>query len=440
MKLYIKRWGINGEGIGYVKNKPVFVEGAMPGELVDVTITSQNGRFANAKINEILEPSPRRRNPICPKWEQCGGCALSHVDYKGQVRMKEASLKEALRKYAGYTGPIEPLIKNPNALGYRNALKLPFGYDGSGQLISGMYAAGGKEFVPLERCIIHTKPLEKARQELTELLRSYGLPVKDEAHPQGLLSLVMKEFDGKVHIILVTSPEFDLTPDQIDGILALENVESLWQSLKTEKEESEPDVFGSQMRHLGGAQEIDFPFAGLQLKLLPRSFFQLNTAQAKNLYEQVVNLIPDTNKLLIEAYSGIGAISLLGADKADKIIGIESIPDAVDNANENARLNHKENVEFVCGDAAKKLREITARTHAKTIVVDPPRGGLNLEMLHALKKARPETIIYVSCNPSTLAKDLGFLKDLYTIEKVQPVDMFSQTPHIETIVLLSRNS
>ena len=435
MKTTIKKWGINGEGIAYSRKKAVFVENAIPDEVVDLTITENKPTYAIGKVNEIIEPSPRRRKPMCPHWEKCGGCSMMHVDYKGQVRMKMQVLKEALRKYANYTGPIEPLMKNPNPLGYRNACKLPFGKE-DGKIVTGMYEAGTNDFVPISRCIIHSKKLEKVRGEITELLNEYSLPVSSKAHPEGLMYLVLKEYDGLVYVILVTS-EMELPEELADKILGLEDVAGLWQSVKT-PDDPEYELFGSGMVHLGGRMAMELNLKDFKLSLLPRSFFQLNTVQSIALYEAVASMIPEHSRLIVEAYSGAGAISLFVGDKADKVIGIENVEDAVASANENALANGKDNVHFVCADAAAEMKEIASKNHIDTLIADPPRSGLSSQMRDAIIKAAPETFIYVSCNPSTLAKDIADLSRDYEIKKVQPVDMFSQTPHIETVVLLSR--
>ncbi len=433
MKAEIKKWGINGEGIAYNKKKPIFVENAIPGEVVDLKIVENKGSYAIGEVNRIIEPAPRRRKPICPHWQTCGGCSLMHVDYKGQIRMKEQALKQALKKYAGYTGPILPMIKNPDPLGYRNACKLPFGLE-NGKTVTGMYKRGTNKFVPLDRCIIHSKKLEKVRQELIPLIQKAGLKPAVNDQP-GLKTLVLKEFDGKVHVVFVTTP-MEIPQSLVDEILeTLPEVASVWQSIK---EPYDPDfeLFGKKVLHLGGEMKMTLSLDDFQLDLLPKSFFQLNTRQAVNLYKTIASWIPSHSKLLVEAYSGIGAISLFVADQADEVIGIEWIEDAVANASENALINGRENVSFRCGDAGEEMEKLVRTRKIDTLIVDPPRSGLNKKMKESILKSRPETLIYVSCNPSTLGKDLEELQKAYTIRVVQPFDFFSQTPNIETAVLL----
>lgn len=433
MKAEIKKWGINGEGIAYLKKKPIFVENAIPGETVDLHITENKGSYAIGEVNKVLVPAPRRREPICPHWQTCGGCALMHVDYKGQIRMKEQALKQALKKYAGYTGPIEPMIKNPDPLGYRNACKLPFGLE-NGKTVTGMYKRGSNEFVSLDRCIIHSKKLEKVRQELTPLIQKAGLKPADDQHP-GLKTLVLKEFDGKVHVVFVTTP-MEIPQSLVDDILeTIPEVASIWQSIK-EKDDPDFELFGKKVLHLGGEMKMTLNLDEFELDLLPKSFFQLNTKQAINLYKTIASWIPAHSKLLVEAYSGVGAISLFAADQADEVIGIEWIEDAVANANANAMINGKQNVSFICSDAGEEMEKLAKTRQIDTLIVDPPRSGFNRKMKESILRARPKTLIYVSCNPSTLGKDLEILQKAYRIKKVQPFDFFSQTPNIETAMLL----
>ncbi len=434
MQTKIKKWGINGEGIAYVNKKAVFVENAIPGEVVDIEIDQDCDTYARAHATDIIEPAPRRRQAPCANWQDCGGCGLMHVDYKGQVRMKEQVLKEALRKYAGYDGEILPLIKNPNPLAYRNACKLPFGI-ADGKTVTGMYRRATNEFVPMERCLIHSKKLEFARMAIHELVNKYHLPVASEENPAGLRMLVLKEFDDQVHAVFITG-EMELPEEFVKEVLEnIPEIASVWQSIKN-ADDSEIEVFGKEVKHLGGQEQMTLTLGDFTLSLLPKSFFQLNTAQAKNLYEWIAARIPSNTGLMVEAYSGVGAISLYAANKAEHVIGIESIADAVDNANANARLNSKDNLSFVCGDAAAELKTITHDNHIDTLVVDPPRSGLDDAMKEAILEAKPQTLLYVSCNPATLGKDLKVLQKEYRITCVQPFDIFSQTPHVETAVVL----
>lgn len=432
MKTRIKKTGINGEGIGYKGKKPIFIMHTFPGELVEFTMDSENEKYGTGTVEKVLEASPRRHHSVCRYWKECGGCSLIQLDYKGQVRTKEALLKEALRKYAGYTGPIMPLVKNPSVLGYRNACKLPLEMV-DGKIETGMYERNSNKFVPLPRCLIHSKILEATRGAVVALLNQFHVQACSKSVPSGFRTLVMKEFGGKVQIIFVTG-KTTIAQELIEQLMKIEEVVSIWQSVK--KDNIDHELFGSKMIHLAGQEKMEVEVDGLKLQLLPRSFFQLNTQQAARLYKIVEEWTPISN-VVVEAYSGIGAMTLLVSSKAKKVIGIESIEDAVINAKENAVLNHKENVEFICGDAGSELNKIAQENKIDTLIVDPPRTGLNAEMIEAIKTAKIQTIIYISCNPSTLGKNLESLKE-YKIAKVQPVDIFSQTAHVETVCLLTK--
>lgn len=434
MKVKIKKWGINGEGVGFVNKKAFFIENAIPEETVEAEVTNDHGTWMEGKTTEVLEPSPRRRHPMCPHWQECGGCSLMHVDYKGQVRMKEKVLADTLRKYCGYEGRILPLMKNPVPLAYRNALKLPFGLKDD-HLVTGMYARNSNDFIPLDRCLIHEKKLEAARKQITEILDQKGYR-PDTPEKPGLKTLVAKEFDGKIHVALITGP-MEIDPETVDALLELPDVASVWQSIK-EADSPNFELFGNHVTHLGGEMTMSLDLDGLSIDLLPRSFFQLNTEQAKNMYRLIASWIPEGNDFMVEAYSGAGAISLYSADRAKEILGIECVEDAVANAQSNAQINGKSNVRFICGDAGEEMQKIVKHRKIDTLVVDPPRSGLNSKMIDSVRVSQPETILYVSCNPATLAKNLDALMDLYDIEAVQPVDMFSQTSNIESVVRLRK--
>ena len=431
----IKRWGINGEGIGYVNKKPIFLMNALLDEVVEFDIVQEHDKYYVGKTTKVLQESPRRHHAVCPIWQECGGCSLMHVDYKGQVRMKEQILKEALKKYANFDGEILPLVKNPEVLAYRNSCKLPFSMVDE-KIATGMYARNSNTFIPLERCYVHSKVLEKVRAEIVEIMNRYDAQSYNKKKTQGFRSLVLKELDGKVQVVFVTDL-IKMDDRIVQDVMELDEVVSVWQNMKRDQE-SEVQVFGKTMKHVAGIEKMDVEMNGLMLHLLPRSFFQLNTKQAGQLYDLVKEWTP-VSDTIVEAYSGIGAMSLLVADKAKKVIGIESIQDAVDNANENALLNHKENVEFVCGDAQVELKNVCENHVVDTLIVDPPRTGLSDEMKETILHSNIQTIVYVSCNPSTLAKDLNVLADKYAIDQVQPFDMFSQTPHVETVVLMHRD-
>lgn len=435
MKVKIIKMGINGEGIAYVDRIPVFVPQTLPQEEVDITITQRHKRYLHAKVNHILSKSKFRIKPNCPYQHKCGGCPLMISRYEAQLEEKRELLKQSLIKYA----QVDPhLIKHvqpaPAGFAYRNQCKLPCAMV-NGRLTTGMYLPNSNYFQEVEHCIIHEEGLERIRKQVLKVLNDYECRAYDYHKKLGIRSLIIRGFDNAYQVCIVSGEEA-LSESCIEALLAIRGVVSLWQSYHTVKKTA--DMFGSKMIHLGGRRRLELELDGLHLQLSPRSFFQLNTEQAKQLYRCVAALVPAQNDLLVEAYSGIGAISLYVRDKAKQIIGIESIKDAVVNANENAKRNHAAHVSFLCADAADKCTYLAKKHKIDTLIVDPPRSGLDDAMLECMLRSKIKNIIYISCNPATLGKNLAILKERYEVKQVIPFDMFPQTAHVETVCLLSK--
>ena len=435
MKVTIMKTGINGEGIGYIDRTPVFIPGALLGEVVDITITERAKRYAHGKVQRIIEKSPARKTPKCYIQHACGGCPLMIADYKKQIEYKRDILKQSLIKYAQVNPRLlQDVVPSEALYGYRNQCKLPCAME-EGQLTTGMYLPNSNYFSEVKRCIVHEDGIERVRKEILHVLNDYEFDAYDYHKKTGIRSLIIRGFQDAFQVTIVSGEEA-LAEEVINDVMRIKGIVSLWQSYNTVKKT--PDVFGPKMIHLAGKRLLDLTFDGLSLTISPRSFFQLNTQQAKLLYRTIKSLVPDHNKLLVEAYSGIGAISLYLKDKADEIIGIESIKDAVVNANANAAANGCEHISFLCADAADKLEYISKKRQIDTLVVDPPRSGLDDAMLMCIMKSKIKHIVYVSCNPATLGKNLSILQDRYQVKKIVPLDMFPHTPHVESVCLLTR--
>lgn len=435
MKVTIKKIGINGEGIGYIDRLPVFVPGALIDEEVDILITERNKRYANGKVNRILKKSKDRIQPKCFVQNRCGACTLMDARYPAQLDYKYELVKQSLIKYAQVNPRlIQKVIPSEDLFGYRNQFKLPCAVD-EGKLASGMYLPNSNFFLGIEKCIIHDDQLDRFRRDVMRVLNEFEMPAYEFKDKSGIRNLIARGFDGKFQCTIVTGND-ELSSEAIDALMKIKGMYSLWQSIHTMKKT--PDVFGNEMIFLAGERYLPLHFDGLQLELSPRSFFQLNTKQAIQLYRGVAGMIKGGNDLIVEAYSGIGAISMYLKDKAKEIIGIESIKDAVVNANKNAKVNGCEHVSFVCDDAANKLTYISKKRTIDVLVVDPPRSGLDDAMLECILKSKIKTIIYISCNPATLGKNLSVLQSRYRVEVVQPYDMFPHTAHVETVIKLIR--
>lgn len=432
MELKIMKMGINGEGIGYENKKPVFVPKALPEETVDVGIKERKEHYINAELVKIKEASPYRINATCDHQADCGGCPLMVMKYNPQMKYKREILRQSLVKYAqvdsNLIGMMEP---SKNNCYYRNAFKMPV-QAVNDKLMCGMYQSNSNHFVPIKRCLVHEKGLERIRKEVLAVLNDFHLRAFDKKSQRGIRYLAVRGFNNKYQVTLITGKE-KIDDRVAEKLISIKGVVSLYQNVNMDTKSIE--IFTSEFRHLKGAKRLLFDLDGFKGALYPDSFFQLNTEQALKMYKMVVDMIKPCDHL-VEAYCGIGAMSIMAKDKAKKITGIEYLKDAVKNAEENAYLNHVDNVKFVCGDSGEMLSKLQDKVDA--LIVDPPRTGLDEKMLSALLEKKIDQVVYISCNPATLAKNLAVLKDVYKIDKIVPLDLFPATARIETIVSLTR--
>lgn len=432
MKLEIKKLGINGEGIAYDRRVPVFVKGALPGEVVEARV-SGSGSFRMGELLKVVRPCEQRVDSPCPYSKDCGACGLIHANYALQLAAKKAILVESLSKYAGIEADVE-IIPNECVFGYRNELKMPFGYCG-GKLVTGLYSTASNRFVALDNCLIHDPALEGLRKKVLDVLNDFDLAVYDRKIRRGLRFMILRMIDGGAQLCLVTGN--DLLPKELVKRLgALDGLRSVYQSINTSRNAGE--LFGCSVKLLWGDRFLELKYDDLRINLSMRSFYQLNTLQTHKLYDLVVSKVKDDNELIVEAYSGVGIMSLLLAKKAKRIVGVEYINDAVVNANNNAEINGIKNVSFVAGDSAEVISRLFRKSIIDYLIVDPPRSGLDEAMLTTLLHAKIKNIIYVSCSPSSLAKNLAVLKQRYYIKSIEAIDMFSHSAHVESVVLLSR--
>ncbi len=433
MKLEIVKAGINGEGIAFFKRKPVFIEGCFPDEVVDADLIDE-GRHYKGRLKAVLKKSPDRIRSVCSYADKCGACALMGLKYDGQLAIKMQLLENALYKYAEYEGKIEGIVKSDDVYGYRNKCNLPI-ISYNGKLVNALYKQGSNHPCLITTCFIHEESVEEIRRKILDVLNRYKLQAYDRREKKGMRQLIVRAFDKGAQAVLVTGND-TLKENVIADLKKIKGLKSLFQGINTVRDPIR--MMPEKLRPLFGKEKIEVKSLNYELELSPQAFFQLNHKQAEQIYKDAAALIKEKQKLIIEGYCGIGTISLAMHDKAEKIIGIEIIEKAIKDAKDNAKKNKVENVEYRCGDAAKEIRKIVEKEKADVIVVDPPRTGLDDELLKTLLKSKAKQIIYISCNPSTLGKDLYILKKEYEIHLVRGYDMFPNTPLVETLVELVR--
>lgn len=435
MRAVIKKIGINGEGIGYIDRTPVFIPGALIDEEVDFSIAEKKPKYVIGKMNRVIKQSKFRIQPKCFIQGACGACPLMITRYPKQLEYKYEILKQSLIKYAQVNPRlIQSVMGGEDAFAYANQFKLPCGME-EGVLLNGMYMPNSNIFIEVKKCWIHEEALERLRGDVMHVLNRFGFTSYDFHVKMGIRSLIIRGFEGQYQCTIVTGND-KINERVIEALMKLKGMHSLWQSVHTIKKT--PDIFGPKMTLLAGERYLPFRLENLKLEISPRSFYQYNTKQAAKLYKIIDSMVDANNELLVDAYSGIGAISLFLKDKATEIIGIESMKDAVTNANMNAKANGASHVSFICDDAANKLTYISKTRSIDVLLLDPPRAGLDDDMLECILKSRIKNIIYVSCNPATLGKDISILSERYKVVKVQPIDIFPHTAEVESVVKLVR--
>ncbi len=441
--LTIRSIGINGEGIGYYKKKVVFVEGALPEEVVIAEITKVQKNLAYAKLVRIKERSPQRTKPNCPVYYECGGCQLQHLDYSGQLKAKKEIVVEAFQRY--FRSEKQPEVRETIGMdyswGYRNKVQLQVGKTGK-KLIAGLYSEGSHQLIDISDCPVQHPMTNQVVKATKVVLDKLGIPIYDEYKQTGIIRTIVVRvgvYTEKAQLTLVTTAEpIPKVNELITELRAsMPFLKSIMQNINPQKT---PLIFGERTKLLWGEERINERLGHLQFSLSARAFFQLNPKQTVTLYDLVKQACGLTGKEhIVDAYCGVGTIGLWLAPQARSVRGIEIIPEAVTDATENAKQSDIKNAKFYVGKAEELLPQWAREGYRPDIVVvDPPRTGCDEQLLKTLLSSKPKKIIYVSCNPSTLAKDCDILRRQYRIEWIQPVDMFSQTSHVEVIVKLEK--
>lgn len=442
-EMRIDALGSNGEGIGRIDGYTMFVEGALPGERVRILAVKVRKNFGYGKLLEILEPSSARREPLCPVAKQCGGCQLQHLSYAAQLAYKTKEVQDDLERIGGIHGvAVQPTLGMEKPWRYRNKAQFPVGQGKNGCAI-GFYAKRSHRIIDTEKCLLQHECNDAIIAVIRAFLDEFHIPPYDEETHSGLVRHILTRIgkqSGEIMVCIVINgkklPHSDILTErlrEIDGVVSI--------VLNCNREKTNV-ILGQKIIPLWGKDTITDAIDGITFEISPLSFYQVNPAQTEVLYRKALEAAELTGEeTVLDLYCGIGTISLFFARKAKRVFGVEIVPEAIADARKNAERNGITNVEFAVGAAEDVIPKLYAEKGitADVVVVDPPRKGCDEKLLETILQMQPEKIVYVSCNPATLARDLKLLAEGgYRLRRAQPVDQFCHSTHVECVVLLSK--
>lgn len=442
-EIKIAALGSNGEGIGRIEGYTVFVEGALLPETCLVLIVKTRKHFGYGKLLEILSPSPDRREPCCPVAKQCGGCQLQHLSYAAQLAYKTKEVQDDLERIGGITDvTVRPAIGMEEPWRYRNKAQFPVGQGKDGCAI-GFYAKRSHRIVDTKQCFLQNERNDAIVALVRDFLNEFQIPLYDEETHTGLVRHILTRIgrsSGEVMVCIVLNGK--RLPHSEVLVERLQRIEGMVSIVLNVNREKTNVILGRKIITLWGKDTITDSLDGIEFEISPLSFYQVNPVQTEVLYEKAVELADlKGDETVLDLYCGIGTISLFFARKARQVFGVEIVPEAIADARKNAERNNITNATFAVGAAEEVIPRLYREEGiaADVVVVDPPRKGCDARLLETILQIAPEKVVYVSCNPATLARDLAVLAaGGYHVRQVQPVDQFPHTNHIENVCLLTR--
>ncbi|MGG4490901.1 23S rRNA (uracil(1939)-C(5))-methyltransferase RlmD [Metabacillus idriensis] len=433
----------DGSGVAKIEGYPIFVPNALPNEKGQIKVTKINKGYAFGRLVELHEESSHRTDAPCPIYKQCGGCQLQHLSYQGQLDFKHKQVKEVLARIGKLNldnVTVHPTLGMQDPWNYRNKAQVPVG-EREGGLIAGFYQQRSHEIIDMEQCLIQQSENDEVVAAIKAIANHHGIRAYDEKKNKGWLRHIMVRLGivtNEMMVVFITrTPDFPNKKAIIDDIIAqFPAIKSIVQNVNPKRTNV---IFGDKTTVLWGEEYIYDYIGDIKFAISARSFYQVNPEQTKVLYDKALEYA-DLNgeESVIDAYCGIGTISLFLAQKAKKVFGVEIVPEAIEDAKRNAALNGIENAAFAVGEAEVVIPKWYEEGNAAdVIVVDPPRKGCDEALLQTILDMKPNKVVYVSCNPATLARDLNVLEDGgYATVEVQPVDMFPHTTHCEAVACL----
>ncbi|MBF2600957.1 23S rRNA (uracil(1939)-C(5))-methyltransferase RlmD [Listeria seeligeri] len=430
----------DGNGVGKIDGYPLFIPNTLPGEKVTAKIIKLNKNYGFARMENLEVVSAERVEPPCAVYSKCGGCSLQHLSYVGQLAFKRNQVEETMKRIGKLNVEVKETLGMENPWRYRNKSQVPVGFV-NGKLTAGFYQKRSHEIIDMSTCLIQSEQGDFAVQKTREVLAKYGTEPYDEKTGKGDIRHIMTRFahtTGQLMLVLVTTK--DRLPFKEEIIRDLTEQLALTSIVQNINPQKTNVIFGERTKTLWGKDIIEDTIHGIRFAISARSFYQVNPLQTEVLYQQAIEAAELTGEeTVIDAYCGIGSISLCLAKKAKHVYGVEIVDQAIQDARTNAELNNLSNTTFETGKAEEVIPTwYKAGIVADVLVVDPPRKGCDEKLLQTILAMKPKKVVYVSCNPGTLARDMKILSDGgYEANQVQPVDMFPMTTHIEAVTVLN---
>ncbi len=441
VKLKITDLNSDGAGVGRYDGLVVFVPYALPGETVEALIIKVTKSYAVGKIQNVIEKSDKRIAPECPYFYRCGGCDYQHINYNEQLQFKCSSTIKNIQKLSQNKDiKIEKIISADEIWNYRNKAQFPVSMDKENNVIMGFFSPKSHRVVSVDKCILQENKCNSIIEPIKKIIKKHNVSIYDEINHKGVLRhIIARASKNELMVILVTNSNEKLPDSFINDVKSsLPFVTTLIQNVNTKKGNI---ILGSKCITLFGEGYINDTLCDINFRLRPLAFLQVNPKQAEKLYNTALKYADLTgNEIVFDAYCGIGVMSLMLAKKAKKLIGVEIVPEAIETAKESAKLNDIKNTEFIVGACEDILPQLLKKgENPDVIVVDPPRAGCEASLINAIAENKIKKIVYVSCNPATLARDIKLFNELgYSCSDVTFVDMFCHTKHIESVVCLTR--
>ena len=443
--------GTNGEGIGRTEGITLFIKDALPGDMVRAKIMKMKKTYGYARLMEILKESTMRTTPPCPEHKRCGGCQIQALSYGSQLKFKENKVRNNLKHIGGFENPkVLPTLGMQEPYRYRNKAQFPVGYDKEGNLVAGFFASRTHNIIPVQDCLLGKEGNGRILSLILDTMKSYGVSAYDEKTGKGCVRHILIRYGEKTGewmvCFVINGKKLPHAESFIEVLKDLPGMTSITYNINKEKTNV---IMGSKVCPLWGQTYITDYIGNVKYQISPLSFYQVNPVQTEVLYGTALEYAGLTGKETVwDVYCGIGTISLFLAQKAQKVYGVEIVPQAIEDAKHNAEINEITNAEFFVGKAEEVLPEYYAdyakehpgeHARADVIVVDPPRKGCERSVLDTMVQMEPERIVYVSCDSATLARDVKYLRENgYEIRKVKATDMFPMSVHVEVVCCLHR--